>query len=358
MPYRSGSELAVQKQDAPECCRNRSGVDARVALRLPEHDEEDSHLRACPTASRACHFLCNISSGNEAQPLSWPRRIAARGAHARHLRSVQFAQSPGSGQLWRQSADAEFRPFRAAGGHLRHPLRRQPSLHAGAPRHPHRAARTSRTAAGDRSSRSTIPSPRSSSSTAFTRISSPTTGTISRRAAPPTTRATRPGTSSAARRTIPGRRWCSRRSSGSGKNSTRSTTGSGRRSMLRRACALQHAINKEYMREEKDYPGPRCFAAGLEFLEANRSADGWFLQIECFDPHEPFDAPAAFPPGLRHRLEGRRAELALLREGHRQRRGDRRDQGQLRGAGRHVRRLFRPAARLHGRARACGRTPR
>lgn len=57
---------------------------------------------------------------------------------------------------------------------------------------------------------------------------------------------------------------------------------------------LQHAINKEYMREEKDYPGPRCFAAALEFLEENRSADGWLLQIECFDPHEPFDAPARF----------------------------------------------------------------
>jgi hypothetical protein len=57
---------------------------------------------------------------------------------------------------------------------------------------------------------------------------------------------------------------------------------------------LQHAINKEYMREETDYPGPRCFAAGLEFLEANRKADGWLLQIECFDPHEPFDAPARF----------------------------------------------------------------
>lgn len=56
----------------------------------------------------------------------------------------------------------------------------------------------------------------------------------------------------------------------------------------------QHAINKEFMREEADYPGPRCFASGLEFLETNRHADNWFLQIECFDPHEPFDAPERF----------------------------------------------------------------
>ena len=56
----------------------------------------------------------------------------------------------------------------------------------------------------------------------------------------------------------------------------------------------QHAINKEFMREEADYPGPRCFASGLEFLETNKEADNWLLQIECFDPHEPFDAPARF----------------------------------------------------------------
>lgn len=56
----------------------------------------------------------------------------------------------------------------------------------------------------------------------------------------------------------------------------------------------QHAINKEFMRAEADYPGPRCFASGLEFLETNKTADNWFLQIECFDPHEPFDAPARF----------------------------------------------------------------
>jgi arylsulfatase A-like enzyme len=57
---------------------------------------------------------------------------------------------------------------------------------------------------------------------------------------------------------------------------------------------LQHAVNREYMREEADYPGPRCFASALEFLEVNRDADNWFLQIECFDPHEPFDAPDRF----------------------------------------------------------------
>ena len=32
----------------------------------------------------------------------------------------------------------------------------------------------------------------------------------------------------------------------------------------------------------------------MEFLDTNRDADNWFLQIECFDPHEPFFAPERF----------------------------------------------------------------
>ncbi len=57
---------------------------------------------------------------------------------------------------------------------------------------------------------------------------------------------------------------------------------------------LQHATNTEIMTLEEDYPGPKCIAAGLKFLERNRDADNWFLQIECFDPHEPFMAPERF----------------------------------------------------------------
>jgi arylsulfatase A-like enzyme len=57
---------------------------------------------------------------------------------------------------------------------------------------------------------------------------------------------------------------------------------------------VQHIVNKAWMRDEADFPGPRCFASGMEFLQTNKDADNWFLQIECFDPHEPFDAPARF----------------------------------------------------------------
>lgn len=55
-----------------------------------------------------------------------------------------------------------------------------------------------------------------------------------------------------------------------------------------------HLINREFIREEKDFPSVQCFAAGFDFLDTNRDADDWFLQIETFDPHEPFYAPDRF----------------------------------------------------------------
>jgi hypothetical protein len=38
----------------------------------------------------------------------------------------------------------------------------------------------------------------------------------------------------------------------------------------------------------------QCFAHGFDFLDRNRDAEDWMLQIETFDPHEPFYAPARF----------------------------------------------------------------
>ena len=55
-----------------------------------------------------------------------------------------------------------------------------------------------------------------------------------------------------------------------------------------------HMINREFIKEEKDFPSVKCFEAGFDFLDTNRTADNWFLQIETFDPHEPFFAPERF----------------------------------------------------------------
>ena len=61
-----------------------------------------------------------------------------------------------------------------------------------------------------------------------------------------------------------------------------------------RAAARQHAIDREFIQHETDFPGPQCFKAAFEFLERNCRAERWFLEIECFDPHQPFHAPARF----------------------------------------------------------------
>lgn len=47
-------------------------------------------------------------------------------------------------------------------------------------------------------------------------------------------------------------------------------------------------INRQYMQTEEDMPQVHTFANGLGFIETNREQDNWFLQIEAFDPHEPF----------------------------------------------------------------------
>jgi arylsulfatase A-like enzyme len=62
----------------------------------------------------------------------------------------------------------------------------------------------------------------------------------------------------------------------------------------RREYFSQNIINREFIKEEKDFPSVQCFAHGFDFLERNKDADGWLLQIETFDPHEPFHAPARF----------------------------------------------------------------
>ncbi len=50
----------------------------------------------------------------------------------------------------------------------------------------------------------------------------------------------------------------------------------------------QDRVNRQYMRREEDQPQTQTFKAGVEFIRRNHAEDNWFLQIETFDPHEPF----------------------------------------------------------------------
>lgn len=66
----------------------------------------------------------------------------------------------------------------------------------------------------------------------------------------------------------------------------------------------QDAINRGYLTRETEHPQTRTFDAGLEFLATNADADKWFLQIECFDPHEPFFTYEEYRRLYPHRYEG------------------------------------------------------
>lgn len=52
----------------------------------------------------------------------------------------------------------------------------------------------------------------------------------------------------------------------------------------------QNALNRFAQRAEEELSGPRCVSNAIHWLEDNRGSDNWFLQLELFDPHEPFYA--------------------------------------------------------------------
>lgn len=56
----------------------------------------------------------------------------------------------------------------------------------------------------------------------------------------------------------------------------------------------QEWVNRQEFKEEKDYPQSKTFEAGINFIEKNYNQDNWFLQIESFDPHEPYVVPEEY----------------------------------------------------------------
>lgn len=50
----------------------------------------------------------------------------------------------------------------------------------------------------------------------------------------------------------------------------------------------QDFVNRSCQPTAETQPQAKTFAAGLAFIERNHEADNWFLQIETFDPHEPY----------------------------------------------------------------------
>lgn len=61
---------------------------------------------------------------------------------------------------------------------------------------------------------------------------------------------------------------------------------------LKESSARQDFVNRQYYPTEDLHPQTLTFDAGEAFLRKNHDKDSWFLQIETFDPHEPF---ASYP---------------------------------------------------------------
>jgi arylsulfatase A-like enzyme len=58
-----------------------------------------------------------------------------------------------------------------------------------------------------------------------------------------------------------------------------------------REKARQYLANTSYRKTEDDWFAPRVFASAGEYLEHIKEAQPFFLVVDCFDPHEPWDPP-------------------------------------------------------------------
>ncbi|TVY05370.1 sulfatase [Paenibacillus cremeus] len=67
----------------------------------------------------------------------------------------------------------------------------------------------------------------------------------------------------------------------------------------------QDWINRSVLKSEEDFPQAQTFSRGIEFIKRNYSEDHWFLQIETFDPHEPFHTPQKYKDLYPHSYEGK-----------------------------------------------------
>ena len=66
----------------------------------------------------------------------------------------------------------------------------------------------------------------------------------------------------------------------------------------------QDRVNRRYMPTEAEHSQTRTVDAGLHFVETNAAADDWMVQIELFDPHEPFFTHQAYKDLYPHRYDG------------------------------------------------------
>jgi arylsulfatase A-like enzyme len=66
----------------------------------------------------------------------------------------------------------------------------------------------------------------------------------------------------------------------------------------------QDWINRKYLQREEAQPQAKTFGLVMEFIKKNHTEDDWFLQIETFDPHEPFFTQQKYKDLYPHDYQG------------------------------------------------------
>lgn len=56
----------------------------------------------------------------------------------------------------------------------------------------------------------------------------------------------------------------------------------------------QYQCNRTRIQREEDFSSVKCFEAGRRWIDENGGAKDFFLMVETFDPHEPFNVPKSY----------------------------------------------------------------
>ncbi len=60
-----------------------------------------------------------------------------------------------------------------------------------------------------------------------------------------------------------------------------------------------HLRESQYWRSEEDHMAPRVMKAAVNYLKQADRNKQFFLWVDCFDPHEPFDPPSVYDPDMK-----------------------------------------------------------
>ena len=66
----------------------------------------------------------------------------------------------------------------------------------------------------------------------------------------------------------------------------------------------QDPVNRQFITDESLMPQAQTFSKGIDFIRRNAADDDWYLQIETFDPHEPFFTQPGWKELYPHEYDG------------------------------------------------------